>query len=127
MIDHIHLRLVEWSRFMRAVRVSPRGYPSQTMESAIKEMGGVMISGDGPRIQREYPQHIRETERAVTKLPENMRDVVIAHYTQSGRSKHKAHAMGLNRMRYYATLDSAHVWLEGYFAFKLEKSLEKVG
>lgn len=114
MIDYVDAILTNWGDFMKSVSVNPIGHRTETVENTMREIGAVLNNRD-PRANTDYPEDVQKTERAILKMPRDLQAVVIVQYTQGGGWQRKARILGLNRIKFFKQIDSAHFWLAGYF------------
>jgi len=108
-IDWVDARLRAWAEWCEAGgAVVGMGYGRNPIAGAI-ENGGQIIRGTGPASQAGGYDPDYETDRAVSKLPDDLRQVVVEHYRHADAAEWKrVRRCGCSRRTYYRRLARAH-------------------
>lgn len=110
--EQVHHALRVWAENKRAKPWSILGYPRQSVESRLREQGGVLIAGKGLRLDQSD-----DTAEAVEQVLEQMTDVQrrAVEYRWLWRMKNAraAQELRMNVHLYQRTLDRAYEFLAG--------------
>lgn len=82
MLELIDARLIGWGRWLRLGVDGATGYPRKTLEARLRDEGGVLISGTGPR-PAPIDSEAEEVDRLVQRLGQHRPDwmrMLILHY-----------------------------------------------
>jgi DNA-directed RNA polymerase specialized sigma24 family protein len=105
MIEHINARLIRWADWAaRSNRAVGLGYSPCTIIRLMKGEFRCTFNRNDPMINDEA----MNTERAVIKLPDELRKVVVVYYLKSGTVEQKARDCRCCRDTLYARLHHAH-------------------
>ena len=112
--DWVRERLYDWAHWSHMA--TGLGYPSRTVEHRLMTEGaGASRRGRGgvPLVD-ETPQEVIETEEAVIKLPNDLRDAIMRKYLDKGTDKQKAKDAGVSYERFRRLVESGHSRLAGF-------------
>jgi len=106
---YIDWRLREWGKWARRGGGARIGFKSNTIESEMMEMGGVLIRGQGKKSVVDHDPRAEQVEGIVSKLPKRLRRVAIARYIRTGTPKDRAKMLHCSVAWYYKKVDELHI------------------
>lgn len=113
MIDWVHGELTVWAEW--SVRHDPLSHACPELERGKRQSPA---AGSRIPLGCDVPRSVRLVDRAVSALPEPLRQTVVLRYLQPGTDDEKRSAMCLSRRAWFVRLDQAHWWIAGALALR---------
>lgn len=113
----IETRLVRWAEWVKVGDGS--GYATV---SPLHESWTPPVAGQRPTLKVAPPSDVRDTHRAVRRLPIKLRNAVVVHYVYRGTVAEQAARMQCEPATVHARIVRAHQALLGSFC-----NIEEVG
>jgi hypothetical protein len=112
MIEYINVQLSIWGKWAARRNSEGLGYPSISPMFNQAQHGGSYGSQLPPGVcDCEY---VRETDLAVSRLPDADRALCVQFYQHGGTAVSVAQRMGIARQRLYERLDAVHRAVMGH-------------
>jgi hypothetical protein len=110
----VHLRLEAWGAWSR--NSQPREYPAATVLARVIEQGPMGAAHSGQRLVDLMPQEVARTERAVLRLGQIDRKVVMAYYLDWAPVEMLAPRCRMRKREFENVLKRARWRISGFIA-----------